>query len=42
MNHKNQTKRFAIYSPQYNQVEKENVAYYNEVKNAIRNKEFTC
>ena len=41
MNHKMQNKRFAIYSTQYNQVEKENVAYYNEVKNAIRNKEFT-
>ena len=40
MNHKNQDKRFVTYSPQYSQVEAENVAYYNEIKNAIKNKEF--
>lgn len=40
MNNKMQDKRFAVYSSQYNQVEKENVAYYNEIKNAIKNKQF--
>lgn len=41
MNHQMSDKRFAIYTPQYDQVDQENVSYYSEVKNAIKNKEFT-
>lgn len=41
MNHKLENKRYAVYSSQFDETEKENVAYYNEIRSAIKKQEFT-
>lgn len=41
MNVKTPNKRYSVYSSAFDETEKENLVYYNEVKSAIKNKEFT-
>ena len=41
MNHKTPNERFSIYSSNFDETEKQNLVYYNEIKAAIKNKEFT-
>ena len=40
MNHKTPNERFSIYSSKFDETEKQNLVYYNEIKAAIKNKEF--
>ncbi|MBR4237283.1 GGDEF domain-containing protein [bacterium] len=41
MNVKTPNRRYSVYSSTFDETEKENLVYYNEVKSAIKNKEFT-
>ena len=41
MNHKTPNERYSIYSSKFDETEKQNLVYYNEIKAAIKNKEFT-
>ncbi|MBP5342592.1 EAL domain-containing protein [bacterium] len=41
MNVKTPNKRYSVYSQAFEENEKENLVYYNEVRSAIKNKEFT-
>ena len=41
MHHKMPNQRYAIFSSNFDETEKDNLIYYNEIKSAIKNKEFT-
>lgn len=41
MNHKLENKRYAVYSSQFDETEKENITYYNEIRSAMKKQEFT-